>query len=227
MICEYCGKYCKNLNSKKQHEIRCKLNPNKMDTSYVSNFWKQYNKDLKSGKITKIYTNQYTKAEKLGLDKPKMSEETKKIISRKSKQIKWSEDKKKRHSNTMKNVVRENPDSYSSSNVNGRVKKVNYKGIILDSSWELLVAKFFDENDIIWERPKIGIEYNWENDIHVYYPDFYLPKFDLYIEVKGYKRERDQYKWNSINNLLIIGKDEIKLIQNNNFDIRTRIGSVS
>ena len=26
--CKYCGKECKNLNSLKQHEIRCKENPN-------------------------------------------------------------------------------------------------------------------------------------------------------------------------------------------------------
>ena len=227
MICEYCGKQCKNLNSKRQHEIRCKLNPNKIDTSYVSDFWKQYNEDLKCGKIIKQYTNQYTKAEKLGLDKPKLSEETRRVIGEKTMKIKWPEDKKKQHSDIMKKVARENPNSYSSSNVNGRVKKVNYNGIILDSSWELIVAEFFDKNDIIWERPNVGIEYEWNNDIHIYYPDFYLPEFDLYIEVKGYKRERDQYKWNSISNLLVIGKDEIELVRNNKFNIWTRIGSVS
>ena len=27
-ICQYCGKKCKNLNSLRQHEIRCKENPN-------------------------------------------------------------------------------------------------------------------------------------------------------------------------------------------------------
>ena len=26
-ICEFCNKICKNTNSKRQHEIRCKLNP--------------------------------------------------------------------------------------------------------------------------------------------------------------------------------------------------------
>lgn len=29
-ICKYCGKECKNLNGLKGHEIRCKLNPNKL-----------------------------------------------------------------------------------------------------------------------------------------------------------------------------------------------------
>ena len=30
LYCRYCGKQCKNLNSLKQHECRCKLNPNKI-----------------------------------------------------------------------------------------------------------------------------------------------------------------------------------------------------
>ena len=29
--CQYCGRECKNLNSLKQHEIRCKQNPNKIE----------------------------------------------------------------------------------------------------------------------------------------------------------------------------------------------------
>lgn len=29
-ICKYCGKECKNLNSLKQHEIRCKENKNRI-----------------------------------------------------------------------------------------------------------------------------------------------------------------------------------------------------
>ena len=28
LFCQYCGKPCKNLNALKQHEIRCKHNPN-------------------------------------------------------------------------------------------------------------------------------------------------------------------------------------------------------
>lgn len=28
LFCRYCNKQCKNLNSLKQHELRCKFNPN-------------------------------------------------------------------------------------------------------------------------------------------------------------------------------------------------------
>ena len=31
LFCQYCGKQCKNLNSIKQHEKRCKNNPNRIN----------------------------------------------------------------------------------------------------------------------------------------------------------------------------------------------------
>lgn len=33
--CNYCGKECKNLNSLKQHERLCKLNPNRVESPFV------------------------------------------------------------------------------------------------------------------------------------------------------------------------------------------------
>lgn len=34
-ICKYCGKVCKNENSLKQHEVRCKENPNRISLSPI------------------------------------------------------------------------------------------------------------------------------------------------------------------------------------------------
>ena len=49
--CKYCGKECKNKNSLIQHEIRCKLNPDKIDTS---NCWgNKTNKVLWNKGLTK------------------------------------------------------------------------------------------------------------------------------------------------------------------------------
>lgn len=119
----------------------------------------------------------------------------------------------------MKRAVREHPESYSSCNVNGRVKKIEYKNIVLNGKWELEVAQFLDKNQIEWERPKIGFEYIWNNGTHIYYPDFYLPASNLYIEVKGYERERDRYKWTVVKNLLIIKVKEINEIRKGTFII--------
>lgn len=43
-ICKFCGKLCKNVNSLRNHERLCKLNPNRQ----VSNFIK-YNNEIRSG----------------------------------------------------------------------------------------------------------------------------------------------------------------------------------
>lgn len=207
--CKYCNKECKNKNSLAQHEIRCRLNPNKI--AIQPNFSK-YNEKLRLGLVTKINTNQYVKAKNLGLPKPEISEETKEKFAKIWRGRKHTEESKQKISSSMKRVVRERPESYSASNVNGRVKKVEYNGIIFDSSWEVIVAKFLDDNNIIWERPKNGFEYIWENGTHLYYPDFYIPSMDLYIEVKGYKRSRDEYKWKSVSNLIVIKRKEINAI---------------
>ena len=215
-ICKYCNKSCKNKNSLIQHEIRCKMNPNKIDVK--SNFI-QYNKDIKEGIIEKIYSNQYTKSKILGLPKPEIKEETRKKLSNAWKGKTHKEETKKKISLAMKRVVKEKPESYSSSNVNGRVKKVKYNNQIFDSSWEVIVAKFLDENGYEWYKPTNGFEYFWENNTHLYYPDFYIPSLNLYIEVKGYKRDRDEYKWKVMDNLFIIGNKEINSINKGTFKL--------
>lgn len=50
-ICKYCGKECKNKNSLAQHEIRCKMNPNKIKVT--SNF-SEYNNKIKDGTLKKV-----------------------------------------------------------------------------------------------------------------------------------------------------------------------------
>ena len=63
-----------------------------------------------------------------------------------------------------------------------------YNGIWMDSSWEIIMAKRFDELKIKWERNN-SIFFLWvdvNNIQHKYYPDFYLPSLNKYIEVKGF-----------------------------------------
>lgn len=74
--------------------------------------------------------------------------------------------------------------------VNGRRKNIYYTHksgqiILLESSWELKLAEYMDKNNIDWERPK---PINWidlESKSRLYYPDFYLPKFNLYLDPKN------------------------------------------
>ena len=214
-ICKYCGKECKNKNSLAQHEIRCKENPNKIQLP-ESNFIK-YNKDIKSGKRTKLYSNQYIKAELLGLPKPEVSDETRMKCGNSGKNQIWDAERRHRHSESMKKAVKDHPMSYSCNFVNGRTPRLEYNGVILNGSWELMVAKYLDFNNIKWERPSIPFEYIWENKIHLYYPDFYLPEYDIYLEVKGYERERDKCKWKVVSNLVVLKKKDIEDIKNNSY----------
>ena len=64
-------------------------------------------------------------------------------------------------------------------------KRVEYKGIKFRSSWEVITAKTLDENDIEWvyEPKKFQV-----NEDYTYTPDFFLPLYNLYLEVKGYFR---------------------------------------
>lgn len=90
---------------------------------------------------------------------------------------------------------------------------------MLDSQWEVDLAIWLDQNGIIWERPNKGFEYVYEDKKHIYYPDFYLLQLDVYVEVKGFEREKDKYKWEALNNLIVIKSKEIEDIHLNKFNL--------
>ena len=220
--CKYCERECKNLNSLKQHEIRCKENPDKIDISNSCINIINYNKHILDGdKNVTPKRNQYTKAEYYGLEKPVVSDITRKKLSISAKNQIWDDCRRKKLSERMIQAVIDNPESYSSSNVNGRIKKCVYNDQIFDSNWEVIVAKFLDKNNIKWIRPLNGFEYIWNNLIHIYYPDFYLTDYNLYIEVKGYIRDRDLFKWKTIPNLIVLKKEEINNIINEKYNIES------
>ncbi len=183
-------KFC-GLKSKraKFHELFCKLNPQRRKGS-----------------------NQFTEYPDY-----KVSDETKRKLSDSNRGQVWSEEQKRRHSSIMKESVKNNPESYSSSNVCGRVKKYTFDGMTFTGKWELDVAKSLHSNNIRFTNIINPFEYIWEDDVHLYFPDFYLLDHDIYIEVKGYKRERDICKWSVVKNLLVITKSEIKNINDKEF----------
>lgn len=70
-------------------------------------------------------------------------------------------------------------------------KYMKYKKIYFHSSWEVKYAKYLDKQGIKWlYEPKT---FDLENT--TYTPDFYLPKKNLYIEIKGYWREDARKKY--------------------------------
>lgn len=75
--------------------------------------------------------------------------------------------------------------------INGRRLNIYYynkhqqKEILLESSWEENIAKFLDEHEIKWIRPKFIRWIDHEGTPRLYYPDFYLPDFNLYLDPKN------------------------------------------
>jgi len=98
-----------------------------------------------------------------------------------------------------------------------------YKGVRLDSSWELVLAKRLDEQSIEWNRPNPIPWVDNEQITHNYFPDFYLPEYDLFLDpknpyaIKAQKKKLDclllQYK-----NIVIL--DTLEKCKNYTIDIK-------
>lgn len=66
------------------------------------------------------------------------------------------------------------------------VNKYKYNNIWMDSKWEVKIAQFLDANNIKWVRSKnLEFLYVINSSEHRYYPDFYLPEYDLYLDPKN------------------------------------------
>jgi hypothetical protein len=196
IICKFCGKECKSNNSKAQHELYCKFNPDAKA------------KKASMGMLGKKGTNQFIKG-----TPTTMSEVAKEKIRQLNKNRIWSDAMKKKHSDSMKKAVDNNPEAYSSSN-RGRVKQIIFNGIKFQGNWELDFYKWCVKKNISCTRNSKGFKYQWKGE-RTYYPDFYLPEKDMYVEVKGYKTERDSAKWEQFpEKLLIVQKQDIMNIRN-------------
>jgi len=94
------------------------------------------------------------------------------------------------------------------------IKSIKYKDIWMRSSWEVLYAQYLDENNIKWQyEPK-----TFDLGNITYTPDFYLPKFNKYIEIKGFWRGQTKHKFvlfNLLNpeiDIELLMRDELKVL---------------
>jgi hypothetical protein len=106
---------------------------------------------------------------------------------------------------------------------------VEYKGVLLDSSWELALAKRLDYLGIEWIRPAPIPWVCEDGKTHNYFPDFYLPAYDLYLDPKNPHAYRVQKnKWLCLqaqyNNIIIIlSLDECKNFNKDIYNERNRM----
>jgi len=116
----------------------------------------------------------------------------------------------------LKNSVKGKCGGYRENS--GRGKKGWYNSpiagnVFLQSSWELLYAKYLDEQNILWKRNTTRFYYSDGNKQRYYIPDFYLPNENIYIEIKGFKTTLDDFKWNSVKNLKVLYEFDLKQLK--------------
>lgn len=183
LICQYCSKECKSLNSHVNHERTCPKNSARVYKNGMTGKT-AWNKGLtKETSSSVLQYSEKIKGKQFGFTKgSKHTKETKEKIS-------------EIMSEKMQN-------RYTAS------KRHHYKGYLLESSWELELAIDLDENNINWIRPGPLIYYDENNQKRRYYPDFYLVDYDVYLDPKNdYVREKDKKKiqW-------VIDQNNVKIV---------------
>lgn len=201
LLCKFCSKECKNDNSLRNHERLCKSNENRQTTYFQTN-----REDMQHG-------NQYTKALRLGLPKPIVTEVTRKKLS--DRNLLRSDEFNKENGKRISKTVTEKVANGTWHTSLAKHMHIDYNGIDLHGSWEVAYAKYLDCNNVKWIRNKDSFSYNFEDKNRRYTPDFYLIDDDVYVEIKGYETEKDRAKWEQFpphRKLLILKKDELKAL---------------
>lgn len=115
----------------------------------------------------------------------------------------------KKHTEETKNKISERAKASNHQRVCKRshefIDKLGRK-FTFDSTWEDALANRLDEISIKWDRPE-PIEYtSKDGKMKKYFPDFYLPDYDLYLDPKNSFCEKQQKE------KLEIVKTKIKLV---------------
>lgn len=180
--CQFCGKVCKNKNSLCNHERLCKLNPNRQISSFVT-----YNKMASHPAWNKGLTAETDERVRRNGDSLHKYYEANPNLKRKP----LTEEHKAKISATINDKVANGTWHASLA----RNMHYTYRGIDLHGMWEVRFAEWLDANNIKWRRPSENFPYTFEGALHQYTPDFYLIESKTYIEIKGYKTDKDQAKW--------------------------------
>ena len=207
-ICKYCGKIKDTYKQLRYHEKRCKYNKNRYHninqgttgykwitngkeqlflpkedvTFYINSGWCFGQSDDIKNKHKGVATNKSGKAST-----------PEKEITRKLK-ISLA---MKGNKNWMFNKTR------------GNGKKGWYHGIFCDSSWELAYVVYHIEHKLSIKRSSLRLEYLYNNEKHIYIPDFETS--DGIIEIKGRKTKQSEEKQKQHPYIKVIDKGSIKM----------------
>lgn len=177
-----------------------------MEIKRKSNFI-EYNNKLKQGLVVKKFKNQYDKAKHEGKEFV-VKDETKQKL--RLKQLGYTKDKWS--DNALLSLKKRKKEGTAGGGFKlnaGRGKRGWYKGYWCQSSWELAWVIFSLDHGLVFERCNKFFEYEFENKIYKYFPDFYIPEINSFIEIKGVKVKRDEAKW-KIPNLQVLEEKDLK-----------------
>lgn len=219
--CKYCAKWCKNANSLRNHQRLCKLNPEKPVANIRSGKkggWPKGRPGWSKG-LTKDTDPRVRKC----------SEKLKEHYIDKDGTFKGKHhtlETRLKLSETAKN--RDYAANYRAS------KRILYKDVYFESTYEVELAKDLESNEINWSKPKRFKYKDLDGNFHYYTPDLYLPDYDIYLDPKndflieninphfGYK-DVDKIRWVMEQNnvkIIILNKDQLcwtevrKMIEN-------------
>lgn len=235
--CVFCKKSSKNSRAHNNHVIRCANNPNRLTKAlgkgrprmkplplvgppkphpceFCAKIFAE-GSNARSNHVRRCRTNPNRKHES------KTPEGLKRLSDLNYERVRngtmWTEDQKIKQSAKMRQVARDNPDKYSNRRMS---YSIIYNGIRFDSYWELDFYKWCIENEIKIQRNKQGFPYMFDG-LRTYYPDFYLPDYNVFAEIKGRKKDRDLAKWLAFkHSLAIIEGNKIRDIRKKRFTMQ-------
>lgn len=193
-----CGREFKSQQALNGHVGKCKIaNPNYISPSKKDGY-------VNPMKGRPAWNKGLTK--KTSLIVANYSESISKSIKNKKRKP-LSDDTKQKLSIIMKEKYSKNPPK-----VAGRSKCGWYKGFYCRSSWELAYLIYHLEHNINIESVTSGFKYIWEGSEHTYFPDFYLPDTNTYVEIKGYYSKQSLEKTKQFEgNLLVLRYRELQI----------------
>jgi hypothetical protein len=66
-----------------------------------------------------------------------------------------------------------------------KISNINNEIFVAESSYEVKLSNVLNKLNILWVRPNFFWYKDKKNQKRRYYPDFYLPKYDLYLDPKN------------------------------------------
>lgn len=193
LVCQFCGKECKNRNSLCNHERVCKENPNRQST------WDELNG------IGHVAWNK-------GLTAETDCRVAKTVQTYRSNQeAGLHTNQGHAHTDETKHILRLSALKHCLGGFNFRRGKILYNGAKLDSSYELKVAQELDVNCVRWERCNRFPYIDSSGKYRTYTPDFYLPEYGVYLDPKN-----DYILNNSHNSQPFSDKEKISLVETQN-----------